>query len=121
MAGKRRGHGEGLIYKDQDGRWRGVVDLGWRDGVVEAVLAGFEGAVSSEAEESEGVAAADDAVFPQKRGDGGGAGAGRDVDEGFGRRAVGGVDDVGGCCDGEEEKKQEYAEKLQICASRLGP
>jgi integrase len=31
MAG-RRGQGEGSIYKDQNGRWRAVVDLGWADG-----------------------------------------------------------------------------------------
>jgi integrase len=30
-AGKR-GSGEGSIYRDNDGRWRSVVDLGWRDG-----------------------------------------------------------------------------------------
>ena len=30
-AGKR-GNGEGSIYQDSDGRWRSVVDLGWRDG-----------------------------------------------------------------------------------------
>jgi integrase len=28
----RRGSGEGSIYKDADGRWRAVVDLGWIDG-----------------------------------------------------------------------------------------
>src|SRR5215212_6464597 len=32
MAGKRRGHGEGSIYKDSAGRWRAVVDLGWQNG-----------------------------------------------------------------------------------------
>ena len=32
MAGKRRGYGEGSIYKDKDGRWRAVVDLGWQGG-----------------------------------------------------------------------------------------
>jgi integrase len=31
MAGKRRGHGEGAIYKQGD-RWRGVLDLGWQGG-----------------------------------------------------------------------------------------
>lgn len=30
-AGKR-GNGEGSIYQDGEGRWRSVVDLGWRDG-----------------------------------------------------------------------------------------
>src|SRR5664280_3667138 len=30
-AGKR-GSGEGSIYRDKEGRWRSVVDLGWRDG-----------------------------------------------------------------------------------------
>src|SRR5664280_2232208 len=30
-AGKR-GSGEGSIYRDNEGRWRSVVDLGWRDG-----------------------------------------------------------------------------------------
>src|SRR5664280_109736 len=30
-AGKR-GSGEGSIYRDNQGRWRSVVDLGWRDG-----------------------------------------------------------------------------------------
>jgi integrase len=30
-AGKR-GSGEGSIYRDNAGRWRSVVDLGWRDG-----------------------------------------------------------------------------------------
>lgn len=28
----RRGNGEGAIYKSPDGRWRAVVDLGWRNG-----------------------------------------------------------------------------------------
>lgn len=35
MAGRprrRRGHGEGSVYQAPDGRWRGVVDLGWQDG-----------------------------------------------------------------------------------------
>lgn len=27
--GKRRGHGEGSIYQRKDGRWAGVLDLGW--------------------------------------------------------------------------------------------
>jgi integrase len=30
-AGKR-GSGEGSMYRDNEGRWRSVVDLGWRDG-----------------------------------------------------------------------------------------
>jgi len=29
---KRRGHGEGSIYQRADGRWAGVLDLGWKDG-----------------------------------------------------------------------------------------
>lgn len=29
---RRRGHGEGSIYKRQDGRWVGVVDLGYAEG-----------------------------------------------------------------------------------------
>ena len=28
----KRGSGEGSIYKRSDGRWVGVVDLGWLDG-----------------------------------------------------------------------------------------
>ncbi|GAA2510109.1 site-specific integrase [Pilimelia columellifera] len=32
MSGKRRGRGEGSIYQLTDGRWRGVVDLGWSNG-----------------------------------------------------------------------------------------
>lgn len=28
----KRGNGEGSIYQDAEGRWRSVVDLGWRDG-----------------------------------------------------------------------------------------
>src|SRR5919202_916436 len=32
MAGKRRGHGEGSIYQDSAGRWRAVVDFGWKQG-----------------------------------------------------------------------------------------
>jgi integrase len=28
----KRGSGEGSIYRDNGGRWRSVVDLGWRDG-----------------------------------------------------------------------------------------
>jgi integrase len=32
MATKRRGHGEGSIYKDTAGRWRAVLDLGWSGG-----------------------------------------------------------------------------------------
>lgn len=30
--GRRRGHGEGSIYKRSDKRWCGSVDLGWQDG-----------------------------------------------------------------------------------------
>jgi integrase len=30
--GKRRGKGEGSIYRREDGRWIGAVDLGWSDG-----------------------------------------------------------------------------------------
>ena len=29
MAGRRRGHGEGSIYRRADGLWVGSVDLGW--------------------------------------------------------------------------------------------
>jgi integrase len=29
---RRRGHGEGSIYRRPDGRWVAVLDLGWRDG-----------------------------------------------------------------------------------------
>lgn len=29
---KRRGHGEGSIYRRQDGRWAATVDLGWAEG-----------------------------------------------------------------------------------------
>ncbi|WP_242606942.1 site-specific integrase [Protofrankia symbiont of Coriaria ruscifolia] len=29
---RRRGHGEGAIYKGSDGRWRATVDLGWVGG-----------------------------------------------------------------------------------------
>jgi integrase len=32
MTGRRRGHGEGSIYRRSDGRWVAVLDLGWRDG-----------------------------------------------------------------------------------------
>src|SRR5205814_4546074 len=32
MSTKRRGHGEGSIYQLPDGRFRGVVDLGWVNG-----------------------------------------------------------------------------------------
>jgi integrase len=32
MTGRRRGHGEGSIYRRPDGRWVAVLDLGWRDG-----------------------------------------------------------------------------------------
>lgn len=32
MSGKRRSHGEGSVFRRQDGRWRGVLDLGWIDG-----------------------------------------------------------------------------------------
>jgi integrase len=32
MADRRRGHGEGSIYRRADARWVGAVDLGWRDG-----------------------------------------------------------------------------------------
>lgn len=30
--GHRRSHGEGSVFRRQDGRWRGVLDLGWVDG-----------------------------------------------------------------------------------------
>ena len=29
---RRRGHGEGAIYRTADGRWRAAVELGWEDG-----------------------------------------------------------------------------------------
>ncbi len=90
-----------------------VVDLAGRGGVIESVFAGLEGAVAAETEEGEGVTAADDAVFSQEGGDGGGSGAGRDVDEGLRGWAVGGVEEEGGCAGGEEEKEQEGEEKLQ--------
>jgi integrase len=32
MVTKRRGHGEGSIYRDAAGRWRAVLDLGWVNG-----------------------------------------------------------------------------------------
>jgi integrase len=32
MVDKRRGHGEGAIYRRADGRWTGAIDLGWQDG-----------------------------------------------------------------------------------------
>ena len=32
MSSARRGHGEGSIHKRTDGRWAGVIDLGWEDG-----------------------------------------------------------------------------------------
>jgi integrase len=32
MTGRRRGHGEGSIYRRSDGRWVAVLDLGWREG-----------------------------------------------------------------------------------------
>ena len=32
MTGRRRGQGEGSIYRRSDGRWVAVLDLGWRDG-----------------------------------------------------------------------------------------
>ena len=31
-ARTRRGHGDGAVYKTNEGRWRGFVDLGWKDG-----------------------------------------------------------------------------------------
>jgi integrase len=32
VTGRRRGRGEGSIYRRSDGRWVAVLDLGWRDG-----------------------------------------------------------------------------------------
>ena len=32
MTGRRRGHGEGSVYRRSDGRWVAVLDLGWRGG-----------------------------------------------------------------------------------------
>jgi integrase len=32
VTGRRRGPGEGSIYRRRDGRWVAVLDLGWRDG-----------------------------------------------------------------------------------------
>jgi integrase len=32
VTGRRRGQGEGSIYRRLDGRWVAVLDLGWRDG-----------------------------------------------------------------------------------------
>ena len=87
--------------------------------MVEAVLAGLEGAVAGEPEESEGVAAADDAFFSQEGGDARCPGAGgmstKVSDEG----PKGCVDDVRSCAGGEEEKEEQGQEELQRCASGL--
>jgi integrase len=32
VSGRRRGHGEGSVYRTSDGRWRGAIDLGWQNG-----------------------------------------------------------------------------------------
>jgi integrase len=32
VTGRRRGHGEGSIFRRSDGRWVAVLDLGWREG-----------------------------------------------------------------------------------------
>jgi integrase len=32
MTARRRGHGEGSIYRRSDGRWAAMVDLGWHAG-----------------------------------------------------------------------------------------
>ena len=76
--------------------------------MVEAVLAGFEGAggvleLAIGADGCEGVLGADDSVARELDGDGVGAGAGGDFDEGLGGGAVGGEDDVGGGS-GDEER-----------------
>jgi hypothetical protein len=72
------------------------VDLGERGGVVEAVLAGLEGAAFGGAEEVEGVGAADDAGVGKLLTDGGAGGAGGDVDKGLGRGSEGEIEERGG-------------------------
>lgn len=32
MSKQRRGAGEGSVYRSPDGRWRGAVDMGWKEG-----------------------------------------------------------------------------------------
>jgi len=32
MSRRRRGHGEGSIYRRPDGRWAATIDLGWQGG-----------------------------------------------------------------------------------------
>ncbi len=93
------------------------IDIGCGDRVVEAVFAGFEGSSAGETEKVKAVSTADDSVLLHEGGDGRGTGACRDVDEGLGRGAVGGVDDVGGCPGGDEKKQQDNPKELQSCAS----
>ena len=46
---KRRGSGEGSIYQENDGRWRGVIDLGFREG--RRIRKKFSGQTRSEVSE----------------------------------------------------------------------
>ncbi len=80
--------------------------------MVEAVLAGLEGAGLPGAGEVEAVAAADDAGALELVADGDGAGAGGDVDEGLGVGAVGEKED--GVEEGRGDKAKQKQESKQF-------
>ena len=97
--------------------------------MVEAVLAGFERAVFEDAEEVEGIAAADDVGALELDGYGARSGAGCDIDVGSGivvsagGRADGSVDEIAGNGGGDERQEEQGCEELDgafLSRSRLG-
>ena len=98
-----------------------VVDLGHGDGMIEAVFASLERAASELTKQIEAEPVANDAVPLQLLGNGLGSGAGRDVDEGLGMGAEGGVNDIAGDGCGDENEQKQKPEKLQNCVPPSGP
>jgi hypothetical protein len=92
--------------------------------VVEAILSGLEGASAEKAEDFECVAIADDAALLELGRDGLGPGMGSDLDEGFGGRAEGVVDEVSSQSSGNEgqenDEEQNCPYKLQAWVTSVG-
>src|SRR5581483_6786789 len=87
-----------------------IVDLGGGGGVVETVLAGLEAAAACEAEDLELIAGAQDAGLLELAAHLERAGAGGDVDELLGVRAVGDEEEKG---DGGHDDKDQQEQNFQ--------
>ena len=89
--------------------------------MVEAVLSGAEASAFDEAQQEEGVTAADDAGALELLAHGLGSGSAGEIDEGLGRRAGGGQDPESNDGCGDHERKQQEPEKSQRRTSSLTP